>query len=743
MAPYVGTATSRVDGRAKVTGAAKYAAEFNVPGLAHGSVVTSTIAKGRIARLDTSQALLVAGVIDVLTHENRPRMAGANDAYKDDVAPEGAPYRPLYDDRILFNGQPIALVVAEELEIAQFAALLVRVEYEAEAHLTDLFRARGDAFAVEAPANPAENPFAPPKPRGDAEKALAAAEVRHEGEYYVPIEHHNPMELFASTVVFEPDGKLTIYDKTQGVQNVQRYVCSVLEMEPDEVRVLSPFMGGGFGSGLRPQHQVILAALAARQLQRSVRVVLTREQMYGLGYRPAMIQRIELGANADGTLEAIAHDAVTVTSRYEDFYRQETGWSGLLYKCANAKYEHKLAALDLPTSCDMRCPSAATGVYALECAMDELAVALKLDPLELRLRCYSDRDQNTDRPYSSKALRGCYREGAEAFGWGKRNPAPRSMRDGSELVGWGMATGVWDAMQMPITVRIVLTANGHAEVSCATSDIGTGTYTIMAQVAADMLGLPLDNISIKLGDSTLPQSPVEGGSWIAASVANGIATTAAAVRDQLLDMARQMPSSPLADAAPEEVVLADGSLVSKRDAARAVSIADAMRQGGVERIEQEKSTSFPDDGSKAHNTHCAVFAEVKVDEELGVVRVTRVVSAVAAGRILNTKTAASQIMGAVVWGIGMALHEETLVDHGFGRIMNANIAEYHVPVNADVHDIKVIFVDERDETINPLGIKGVGEIGIVGVAAAIANAVYHATGKRIRHLPITLDKLLG
>ena len=743
MAPYVGTATSRVDGRAKVTGAAKYAAEFNVPGLAHGSVVTSTIAKGRIARLDTSQALLVAGVIDVLTHENRPRMAGANDAYKDDVAPEGAPYRPLYDDRILFNGQPIALVVAEELEIAQFAALLVRVEYEAEAHLTDLFRARGDAFAVEAPANPAENPFAPPKARGDAEKALAAAEVRHEGEYYVPIEHHNPMELFASTVEFEPDGKLTIYDKTQGVQNVQRYVCGVLEMEPDKVRVLSAFMGGGFGSGLRPQHQVILAALAARQLRRSVRVVLTREQMYGLGYRPAMIQRIELGANADGTLEAIAHDAVTVTSRYEDFHRQETGWSGLLYKCANAKYEHKLAALDLPTSCDMRCPSAATGVYALECAMDELAVALKLDPLELRLRCYSDRDQNTDRPYSSKALRGCYREGAEAFGWGKRNPAPRSMRDGGELVGWGMATGVWDAMQMPITVRIVLTANGHAEVSCATSDIGTGTYTIMAQVAADMLGLPLDNISIKLGDSTLPQSPVEGGSWIAASVANGIATTAAAVRDQLLDMARQMPGSPLADATPEEVVLADGSLVSKRDAARAVSIADAMRQGGVERIEQEKSTSFPDDGSKAHNTHCAVFAEVKVDEELGVVRVTRVVSAVAAGRILNTKTAASQIMGAVVWGIGMALHEETLVDHSFGRVMNANIAEYHVPVNADVHDIKVIFVDELDETINPLGIKGVGEIGIVGVAAAIANAVYHATGKRIRHLPITLDKLLG
>ena len=469
--------------------------------------------------------------------------------------------------------------------------------------------------------------------------------------------------------------------------------------------------------------------------------MLTRQEMYGLGYRPAMIQRIELGANAAGTLEAITHDAITVTSQYEDFYRQETGWSGLLYKCAHANYTHKLARLDLATSCDMRAPSAATGVYALECAMDELAVALKLDPLELRLRCYSDRDQTTDRPYSSKALRECYRQGAEAFGWDKRNPEPRSMRDGTELVGWGMATGIWEALQVPIAVRIVLTANGHAEVSCATSDIGTGTYTIMAQVAADRLGLPLDSITIKLGDSTLPQSPVEGGSFIAASVSNGIATTSDAIRNELLSLAKQMPNSPLADVAPEEVALADGKLVSQRDNARAVSIADAMRQGGVDRVEQEKTTSFPDTGAHAHNTHSAIFAEVKVDEQLGVIRVTRVVNAVAAGRILNTKTASSQIMGGVVWGIGMALHEETLVDHTFGRIMNANIAEYHVPVNADVYDIRVIFVDEPDDIINPLGIKGLGEIGIVGVAAAIANAVYHATGKRVRDLPITLNKL--
>ena len=742
MAPYIGTATSRVDGVAKVTGAAKYAAEFNVPGLAHGSVVSATIAKGRITRIDTSAAMGVEGVLSVLTHENRPPMPDNDQSYKDEVAPDGSPFRPLYDNKIKFNGQPIALVVAETSEIARHAASLVRVEYENEPHVTDVFRQRDAAVPVKAPTSPFEALFTPPKARGTPDQALATAAIRHEAEYFVPIEHHNPMELYASTVIFEPGGRLTVYDKTQGVQNVQKYLCGVFGMKPEDVRVMSPFMGGGFGSGLRPQFQVLLAVLAARALQRSVRVVLTRPQMYVLGYRPAMIQRVAIGANAGGTLDVITHDAVTVTSQYEDFHRQETGWSGLLYKSPNAKYAHRLAKLDLATSCDMRAPSATTALFALESAMDELAVVLNLDPLELRLRCYSDRDQHEDRPYSSKALRECYRQGAEAFGWDKRNPEPRSMRDGSDLVGWGMATGIWEAVQVPITVRIVLGANGHAEVACATSDIGTGTYTIMAQVAADMLGLPLDNISIKLGDSSLPQSPVEGGSFIATSVSNGIVTTAGAIRDELLRLAKQIPNSPLANIASEDVALVDGRLVSKRDASRRVSIADAMRQSAVDRIEQEKATNPSDDHSRANNTHAAHFVELKVDEQLGVVRVTRAVSAVAAGRILNTKTGGSQILGSVVWGIGMALHEETHVDHRIGRIMNANIAEYHVPVHADIHDIKVIFVDECDDS-NPLGLKGLGEIGIVGVAAAVANAIYHATGKRVRDLPITLDKLQG
>jgi len=731
---YIGTATSRIDGRAKVTGAAKYAAEFAPAGLAYGFVVTSAIAKGRITRIDATEALRVTGVLDVLTHGNRPSMARETGAYRDDTAPErGEPFRPLYDDRILFSRQPVALVVAKDWETARFAAALVRVEYLKEAHATDLKAESARAITVEKPV----------KPRGDAASAFAAAPVRHAAEYVIPIEHHNPMELFGTTAVWNADRTLTVYAKTQGVQNVQRYLAAVFGMKPEQVRVLSPFTGGAFGSALRPQYETVLAGLAARKLRRPVRLVLTRQQMYALGYRPATIERLELGARPDGTLESVTHEATAVTSQFENFSRNDTGWSGLLYTSPHARYLHKLARVDLPTPCDMRAPGAATGIYALESAMDELAVALNLDPLELRFKCYSERDQNADLPYTSKALRECYRQGAEAFGWAKRKPEPRSMRDGGELVGWGVASGVWEALQVTIGARIVLSANGHAEVACATSDIGTGTYTIMAQMAADMLGLPLDNVTVKLGDSSLPHSPVEGGSWIAASVSHAIARTSDEIRNELLRLAKTVPASPLAEARPEQVTLREGRILITEQPQRSVSIADAMRQAKLDRIERETTMEFDEDFSLARNTHSAVFAEVKVDEQLGVIRVTRIVSAVAAGRILNRKTAASQIMGGVVWGIGMALHEETLIDHAFGRVMNPDVAEYHMPVNADVHDIAVIFVDEPDALVNPLGIKGVGEIGIVGTAAAIANAIYHATGKRVRDLPITLDKLTG
>jgi len=732
---YLGKPTSRVDGRAKVTGTAKYAAEYTAPGLAHGFVVSSAIAKGRIRRIHTADALAVDGVLDVFTHEHRPKLASSHEKYTDEVAPSGSPFRPLYDDKILFSGQPVALVVAEEFEIARFAASLIRVEYERKPHVTD-FEAQRKRGAV------SKRDSSHSIARGNPAPAFEQAPVRIKAEYRMPVEHHNPMEPFAATAVWEGNGHITVFDKTQGPQNCRNYVAGVFGMPRDKVRVLSPYVGGGFGSGLRPQYELPLAVLAARALNRSVRVTLTRQQMFTLGYRAANVHEMTLAANQHGSLASFRHEAVSMTSQFEDFQRDLVNWSSLLYKCVNSELGQRLVKLDQNTPCDMRAPGGAEGAYAIECAMDELAYAANIDPLELRLINYSDKDQIEDRRYSSKELRECYRQGAEKFGWSRRSPQPRSMRDGNELVGWGMATGIWEAMQMPASAKAVLTANGSVEIASATADIGPGTYTWMTQLAAEMLGVPIENVTAKLGDSTLPDAPVEGGSFTVSSVGPAIHAACRAVQKELLGLAQKMARSPLAGAKLDDVVFAEGKIRHKHEESREVSVADAMRAGKADRIEREASAK-PNERSKySHLTHSAVFAEVKVDEELGVIRVTRVVSAVAAGRILNPKLASSQILGAVVGGIGMALHEETVTDHRFGRFMSHNLADYHVPVNADVHAIDVIFVEEKDDEINPLGVKGVGEIGIVGTAAAVANAVYHATGKRVRDLPITLDKLM-
>jgi xanthine dehydrogenase YagR molybdenum-binding subunit len=739
---HVGSPRSRVDGPAKVTGAARYAAEYKAPGLAHGYVVSGTIAKGRITRIDSGAALAVPGVLAVLTHENRPRTAWLDRSHRDDVAPPGSPFRALYSDSVAFSGQPVALVVAEDWGLARHAATLVRVEYAPEEHATDLAIQRAEAYE---PREKRSGVDPPPSPRGDAAGTFRTAPVRVEGEYRVPVEHHNPMEMHATTVIWEDDGNLTVYDKIQGVQNTHAYVTSVFGLAKDKVRVLSPFVGGAFGSGLRPQYQLYLAVMAATELQRSVRVVLTRDQMFTLGYRPETIQGVALGAGADGALQAVLHQALANTSRFEDYQENVVNWSDLLYQCANTSLDYKLAQLDRSTPCDMRAPGAALGVFALETAMDELAYAAGVDPIALRLRNYAETDPGQGRPFTSKELRACYAEGAARFGWAKRTPEPRSMRDGRELVGWGMATGVWEALMVKTSARAVLTDDGRLEVATATADIGTGTYTILTQIAADALGLPMESVTAKVGDSSLPKSPVEGGSWAAASAGSAVQAACHAVRAKLLAHARGIDGSPLANAALEHVRFAGGKIVLATDPARAVSFPEAMRAGGVDRIEAEE-TAAPDQSVKrnyAANAHSAVFAEVKVDEQLGVVRVTRIVNAVAAGRILNPKTARSQILGGVVMGLGMALEEETLTDHRLGRYMNRNLGEYHVPVNADIHDIDVIFVAEQEDKLNPLGVKGVGEIGIVGAAAAIGNAIYHATGKRIRELPITIDKILA
>ena len=740
---YIGRPISRVDGRAKVTGAAKYAAEYNVPNLAYGCVVSSAIAKGRIKSIDAGDALRLEGVLHVFTHENSPRLAQSDQSYTDDIAPPGAPFRPLHDDSIRYSAQPVALVVAENFDLARYAASLVRIEYESEEHATDLKEKSQESYI------PKPRTVIPPlpEPRGDAEKAFSNAATRIEAEYNAPFEHHNPMEPFATTVVWDDDGKMIVYDKTQGAQNVLGYVRNVFGLSKDDVRVLSPFVGGAFGLGLRPQYQLFLAVLAARELKRPVRVSLTRQQMFTFGHRPQTLQRVSLGAGPDGALEALIHKVFAETSRFEDYSEPVADWSAKLYRCENIRLEHKVAQLDVYTPIDMRAPGATWGLYALESAMDELACELGVDPLELRLKNYADEDQSQNRPFSSKELRECYRRGAEKFGWARRNPEPRSMRDekdSDQLIGWGMATGVWDANQTTAGAKAVLTADGKLKVGSATADIGTGTYTIMTQIAAETLGLPIENVIFELGDSSLPQAPVEGGSVTAATIGAAVKAVCDKVREKLFDLAQKVENSALAGARLEDVVFSDGRVALSSDASKFVSIAGAMRHARISVIEEEMVVD-PDERKQsqyARNSHSAIFAEVKVDQDLSVIRVTRVVSAVAGGRILNPKTARSQVMGGIVWGIGVALEEESVMDQNFGRFMNHNLAEYHVPVNADIHEIDVIFVEENDSIVNPLGAKGLGEIGIVGVAAAIANAVFHATGKRVRDLPITLDKLL-
>lgn len=737
--PYVGSAQRRVDGALKVTGGATYAAEFTGIDLAHGYVVSSAIAKGRISSIAAAAALAVPGVIEVMTHENRPAAPFERDSFQDAVAPPGKPFRPLESARIVYSGQPVALVLAETFEAARHAASLIEIAYDAEAPQTDLHAASAEAYD---PPEKRQGISPPPKPWGNADKAFADAPIRVEQDYRIAIEHHNPMETFASTVIWRGEGVLTIHDKIQGVTNSKDYVVENFGLKSEDVRVVSPFIGGAFGSGLRPQYQLFIAVLAALKLKRSVRVVLTRDQMFTFSYRPEVLQHVALGADAQGKLLAMRHDAIGATSTFEDYQEVVVNWTGLLYSCDNVALTYKLAKLDTYTPADMRAPGAVTGVLALEIAMDELAYATGIDPIELRLRNYTETDEAEDKPYTSKELRACYRQGAETFGWSRRTPEPRSMRDGRDLVGLGMASGVWEAMMMETSARAVLTADGKLEVANAAADIGTGTYTILSQIAADTLGLAMADVTVELSDTDLPFAPVEGGSWTAASSGNAVRNACLKVCQEVFKHARGMDNSPLANVDFDRVVFSDGCVRLAAEPDRAVRIVDAMRAAGIDRIAIEDKHAPDPTMVKRFSayTHSAVFAEVHVDEELGVVRLTRLTLAIAAGKILNLKTARSQIIGGAVMGIGAALHEESMLDHTLGRFMNHNFGEYHIPVNADVHEIDVIFVEEDDKA-NPLGIKGLGEIGIVGTAAAVANAIYHATGKRVRDLPVTIDKL--
>ncbi|MBC7498904.1 MAG: xanthine dehydrogenase family protein molybdopterin-binding subunit [Herminiimonas sp.] len=732
---------SRVDGREKVTGRARYAAEHPAMDLIHGVVVSSTIAKGRITAFDLAAALAAPGVIEIMTYDNRPQMRSFDLFYKDMTAPGGSPFRPLYDDRIVYSGQPVAVVLADTFEAARHGAALVRVSYEAEPHDTMLL---ANLHRKYTPSRLKAGYAPPPKEKGSADDAFAAAPVKMEAEYYSGVEHHNPLEMFASTVIRDEGGHMTIYDKTQGSQNSRWYVSHVFGLSKEMVTVRNPYVGGAFGSALRPQYQLPLAVMASMKLKRSVKVGLTRQQMFTIGHRPETLQYVKLAAERDGTLKSIIHEAVAETSRLEDYVEVVVNWSGELYACDNIRLGYHLVDLDQYTPIDMRAPGAAHGVHALEVAMDELAHELNMDPLALRLKNYAEKDPSRGLPYSTKELRACYEQGAARFGWAGRPLAPRSMREGSELIGWGMATGMWDAMQMFARASAVIHADGRLIVSSAATDIGTGTYTAMSMIAAAAMGLPLERVTFQLGDSTLPVAPIEGGSSHIATVGSAVDGACEKLQNRLFQLARKMPGSPMAKARFTQIEFVDGNLQFIGQPASAVSLTAILEAAGLAKIEEKYLLlpNVPKQMQYLRATHSAVFCEVRVDEAFGTVRVTRVVSAVAAGRIINPKTARSQIIGGVVWGISQALHEETHADHRLGRFMNHNLGEYHVAVNADIHDIDVIFVEEDDRIVSRLGAKGVGEIGLVGVAAAVSNAIFHATGQRVRSTPMTPDKVM-
>ena len=764
----LGQPLDRVDGRLKVTGGARYAAEFAAPNVAHAMIVTSTIARGRIRSMDTSAAEKVPGVIKVFTPFNAPRLPGApmpgphppaqNAGAGQGGGPQGGQRQGqgaqgpaargavsmrvptlLQDDGVRYNGQPIGLVVADTFEHAREAANLVRVRYETENPVLDWSTA---------PMNRPEevHPLGGERTvtRGDVAQGLSQAAVKIDQTYITPLENHNPMEVHSTLAQWDGDS-LTLYESTQGITSVRNTVARHLGVPPEKVRVVAHFTGGGFGSKGGPWSHETLAAMAARDVGRPVKLVLTRRQMFGpVGGRPRTEQRVTLGAAGDGTLTAIRHHSKSTTSTIEDWVEPATSQTRMLYECPNVETQYDLVRVNVGTPTFMRAPGESTGTFALESAMDELAYVLKMDPVALRLKNYAEKDPESGKPWSSKSLRECYESAATRFGWSKRNPEPRSMRDGRWLIGWGMATATYPARRAPAGAVARMMPDGTAWVRAGTQEIGCGTYTSMTQIAADALGVAPGQVRFELGSTDMPENPASTGSVTAASTGSAVHDVAVALRQKLVQLAINDVQSPLHGAVESDVRAADGRLTAGGALDRSESYSALIARNGGQPVEVTvASRPGPDAQQYSMHSFGAVFTEVRVDPDLAIVRVPRIVTAHAVGRILNAKTARSQIVGGAVWGVGMALEEETLIDPRTGRYVNADLAEYHVPVNADIGTIDTAFIEQPDEHVSTVGAKGVGEIGITGVAASIANAVYHATGKRVRELPIRIERLLS
>jgi xanthine dehydrogenase YagR molybdenum-binding subunit len=732
----IGAPINRTDAWAKVSGAAQYTAEHQVEGLTHAVLVTSTIPSGRVLRIDDSAAREVPGLLLVMTPQNAMRLPKENKDGKLQP-PIGRRLTLLQEDDVYYNNQPIAVVVADTLEHAREAAARLRIEYERKKAVLDFEQAKQSLNKPEKVLTEDTD-----TKRGDLADGLLASPVRLDATYTTPIEHHNPLETHATIAEWNGD-KLTIHESTQYMKGVQRIVAAIFGIPPENVTAICPYTGGGFGSKGSIWSHGPLTAMAARMLGRPVKLSLDRTQMFGpVGQRPNTEQRFRLGAMEDGRLLASSHDTIAYTSKIEDWIEPCGIMTRMMYESPNQETSHRTAPMNLGTPTFMRAPGEATGSFALESAMDELAYQLNMDPLALRLKNYTEKDPGKDLPWSSKSLRQCYEIGAERFGWKDRNPQPRSMKQGNKLVGWGMATATYPTNRSAGECSATLLPDGTALFRSATQDLGTGTYTVMTQIAADAIGLKVEQVRFELGNSQMPESPVSGGSTTVASVGPAVQAAGHALRLKLAGIAAASEGSPLFGATADKIGVENGELYlldqpSRREAMAAI----VARHGGPVEV---TAKAEPGDAKKKYSMHAfgAVFVEVTVDEDLGEIRVPRVVGVYGVGKLMNEKTGYSQLMGGIVWGISLGLLEETAIDGRYGRAVNGNLAEYHVPTNADIQSIDVQIVDEDDPHVNPLGAKGIGEIGITGVGAAIANAVYHATGKRVRDLPITLDKLL-
>lgn len=738
----IGQPFSRVDGRLKVTGEATFAAEYKLESVAHAALVYSRVARGRIKNIDASAAERAPGVIRVLTHENAPEMKETptfGSASEGEPGAAASSIMFLNTEEVYYSGQPVAVVVAETHEQAEHAATLVAVEYEErEARLSFQAEKQSAVVPEQILGEPAE------VKQGDAEKALAEAPHKVDNTYTTPPHNHNALELHATLAAWSEDGEgLTVYDATQYVKGVQEMLAKKFSLKPENVRVVGSFVGGGFGGKGNAWPHVQLAVAAAKAVGRPVKLVLTRAGVHWtVGGRTPTEQRVALAAEDDGRLTALVQTGTTQTTVHNEFAEQFTFPARHLYKAENVWLRQEVVHLDVVPNTFMRAPGETPGTFALESAIDELAHELGLDPIELRARNEPDKDPTKNVPFSMRNITEAYRVGAEKFGWSKRNQVPRSTREGRHLIGHGVATAYYPAYQFPAAARVEIHADGTALAQSAMHEMGMGSATAQAQNLADELGLPFDRVRFEYGDSRYPEAPVAGGSNSTISVGAAVKAACDEAKKRIHGLAGEDEASPLKGTRFDEVEFRDGGLYRKDDPAMGETFAAILGRFELDKIEAEGEAAPSRDAEKySMGSYGALFCEVRVDEETGEARVSRFLGVYDCGRIINPKTASSQWRGGITMGIGTALTEEALYDVRKGRIINPSLAEYHVPVNLDVPRIEIHFLDIPDP-LTPMGAHGIGEIGITGVAAAVANAVFNATGRRIRDLPITPDKLL-